>query len=136
MATDEGVLGRTLGCLFFARWHGRCIARIGSAKLYNVYRFENGDAAMHLLFRDHTISDLDWLCVLGDASARSSAPPDRKTLRNAAQPVLDSGQRCRRFNDPGWRKCVGVLPAIRVVNFFAASMTRFTKTRHRGRDNV
>ena len=57
MATDEGVLGRTLGVSFARDGEGR-LPGDAAEKLYNVHRYENGQTEMHLVFRDHTISDL------------------------------------------------------------------------------
>ncbi|HST09897.1 MAG TPA: glycoside hydrolase family 57 protein, partial [Terriglobales bacterium] len=57
MATDEGILGRSTG-LFFARdGEGRLAGHLAE-KLYTIYQYENGPSKMHLVFRDHTISDL------------------------------------------------------------------------------
>jgi len=57
MATDEGVLGRSLGVNFSRDGSGRLNADLAQ-RLYTIYRYENDDARMNLLFRDHTLSDL------------------------------------------------------------------------------
>src|SRR6266446_6615274 len=89
MATDEGVLGRSTG-LFFAREHGRLPTNVAE-KLYNIHRYENGSTAMHLVFRDHTISDLIGFVYSG-------MPPDDAArhlignIKEAAKPVLAQGR--------------------------------------------
>ncbi len=57
MATDEGVLGRTLGTSFLRDGYGH-LDSDGAQRLYTIYRYENNDTRMNLLFRDHTLSDL------------------------------------------------------------------------------
>src|SRR5713101_6860440 len=57
MATDEEVLGRSLGISFSRDSHGHLTGDL-AAKLYAIHRFENGKTEMHMIFRDHTISDL------------------------------------------------------------------------------
>src|SRR5262249_47319959 len=57
MATDEGVLGRSLGFEFTRDNHG-VLSTGGAERLYQVYRFEKARAPVHLLFRDHALSDL------------------------------------------------------------------------------
>jgi alpha-amylase/alpha-mannosidase (GH57 family) len=57
MATDEGVLQRTLGINLSRDGYGH-LQSDGAHRLYTIYRYENGDARMNLLFRDHTLSDL------------------------------------------------------------------------------
>ena len=57
MATDEGVLGRSLD-FNFARDGGGHLPADGAERLYNIYRYEKGDTRMHMVFRDHRLSDL------------------------------------------------------------------------------
>jgi len=60
-------------------------------KLYNIYRYENGSTAMHLVFRDHTISDLIGFVYSG-------MPPGEAArhlignIKEAAKPVLAKGR--------------------------------------------
>ncbi len=90
MATDEGILGRSTG-LFFARdGEGRLAGHLAE-KLYTIYRYENGPAAMHMLFRDHTISDLIGFVYSG-MPANDAAQHLLQNIQRAAQPVLDRGQ--------------------------------------------
>jgi alpha-amylase/alpha-mannosidase (GH57 family) len=90
MATDEGVLGRTTG-LFLARDGQGRLPDYLAEKLYTIYRYENGPASMHLLFRDHTISDLIGFVYSG-MPAQEAGNHLIQNIRRAAQPVLDRGQ--------------------------------------------
>jgi len=90
MATDEGVLGRSLGWNFVRDGAGR-LAASSAEKLYTIYRFESGHTAMHLIFRDHTISDLVGFVYSGMPAAEA-APHLLNNIKQAAQPVLDQGR--------------------------------------------
>jgi alpha-amylase/alpha-mannosidase (GH57 family) len=90
MATDEGVLGRSLGIYFARDGNGRLPWHLGE-KLYNIHRYENGETSMHLVFRDHTISDLVGFVYSG-MPAPEAANHLMENIRQAAQPVLDSGR--------------------------------------------
>jgi len=57
MATDEGVLGRSLGHEMGRETDG-FLDRISAEKLYNIYRWEGDGQTMNMVFRDHRISDL------------------------------------------------------------------------------
>ena len=57
MASDEGVLGRTLNT-FFQRGGGDRLSAGSAQMLYNIYRYESHDTEMNLIFRDHALSDL------------------------------------------------------------------------------
>jgi len=90
MATDEGVLGRSTG-LFFARdGNGRMPAPLAE-KLYNIHRYENGSTAMHLVFRDRTISDLIGFVYSGMPPAEA-ARHLLGNIKEAAKPVLAKGR--------------------------------------------
>ena len=90
MATDEGVLGRSTG-LFFARdGNGRLPGHLAE-QLYNIYRYENGSTAMHLVFRDHTLSDLIGFVYSGMPPA-DAARHLINNIKDAAKPVLDKGR--------------------------------------------
>ncbi len=90
MATDEGVLGRSTG-LFFARdGNGRLPGNLAE-KLYNIHRYENGSTAMHLVFRDHTISDLIGFVYSGMPPA-DAARHLLNNIKEAAKPVLAKGR--------------------------------------------
>jgi alpha-amylase/alpha-mannosidase (GH57 family) len=90
MATDEGVLGRSLGFAFNRDREGR-LSPEGASRLYTIYRYSDGDAHMHLLFRDHRISDLIGFVYAG-MSAADAANHLINSLRAAAEPVLRQGQ--------------------------------------------
>ena len=90
MATDEGVLGRSLG-IFFARDSTGRLPPDLAAKLYTVHRFESGSTAMHMVFRDHTLSDLVGFVYSGMA-AGEAAQHLMQNIKQAAQPLLDAGQ--------------------------------------------
>ena len=90
MATDEGVLGRSTGSFFARDGNGRLPAHLAE-KLYNIHRYENGSTAMHLIFRDHTISDLIGFVYSGMAPA-DAAQHLINNLKDAARPVLDKGR--------------------------------------------
>jgi alpha-amylase/alpha-mannosidase (GH57 family) len=90
MATDEGVLGRSTG-LFFARdGNGRLPAHLAE-RLYNIHRYENGSTAMHMVFRDHTISDLIGFVCSGMPPA-DAARHLLGNIKEAARPVLERGR--------------------------------------------
>src|SRR6202163_2932136 len=90
MATDEGVLGRSQG-LFFARdGNGRLPGNLAE-KLYNIHRYENGSTTMHMVFRDHTISDLIGFVYSGMPAAEAGTHLIQN-IKNAAAPVLAQGR--------------------------------------------
>jgi alpha-amylase/alpha-mannosidase (GH57 family) len=90
MATDEGVLGRSLGVNFSRDGYGYLNSDLAH-RLYTIYRYENNDARMNLIFRDHTLSDLIGFVY-------SSMPPQDAAnnlihkIRESAQPILANGQ--------------------------------------------
>ena len=90
MATDEEVLGRTLGISFSRDGAGR-LSPDAAARLYTMYRYESGPTAMHLIFRDHTISDLIGFVYSG-MPPQDAANHLVSSIQQAAQPVLDSGR--------------------------------------------
>ena len=90
MATDEGVLGRTLGINFSRDGAGR-LSLQNAEKLYNIHRFEGSSAQMHLIFRDHTISDLVGFVYSGMPPADAGAHLIQN-IKQAAQPILDKGR--------------------------------------------
>jgi len=90
MATDEGVLGRSLG-VNFARDTGGALPPGLAAKLYRVWRFEQGATRMHLVFRDHPLSDLIGFVYSG-VPPKEAAAHLIQSIRKAAQPVLAAGE--------------------------------------------
>jgi alpha-amylase/alpha-mannosidase (GH57 family) len=89
MATDEGVLGRTLGVFFSRDRYGR-LERALAEKLYTIYRYEHAGTEMHLVFRDHTISDLVGFVYSG-MPAPEAAEHLMRNIRDSARPLLDHG---------------------------------------------
>src|SRR5882672_973598 len=90
MATDEGVLGRSTGVFFQRDGNGRLPAHLAE-RLYNIHRYENGETAMHMVFRDHTISDLIGF-VYSSMDPRDAARHLLHNIKGAAQPVLAQGR--------------------------------------------
>jgi len=89
MATDEGVLGRSLG-VDFSRDGGCRLPLDKAERLYTIHRFENKQTSMHLIFRDHTISDLIGFVYSG-MHAQDAAAHLMHNIREAAQPLLEKG---------------------------------------------
>jgi alpha-amylase/alpha-mannosidase (GH57 family) len=90
MATDEGVLARSLGVPFERNSQGKLVS--GSAeRLYNIYRYEKGDTRMNLIFRDHQLSDLIGFVYAG-MGAKEAAAHLIQRIKDNAQSVLSHGQ--------------------------------------------
>jgi alpha-amylase/alpha-mannosidase (GH57 family) len=89
MATDEGVLARTLGTPSTRDGHGR-LPDAAASKLYTIHRYENGPARMNLIFRDHAISDLIGFVYSG-MPPQEAADHLMRNIRESAEPVLRSG---------------------------------------------
>ena len=90
MATDEGVLGRSTGLVFWRDGEGRLPTHLAE-KLYTIHRYENGQTAMHFVFRDHTISDLIGFVYSG-MPPKEAAQHLIQNIQTAAQPVLNTGR--------------------------------------------
>src|SRR5579862_2952799 len=60
-------------------------------KLYTIHRYESGDTQMHLIFRDHTISDLIGFVYSG-MPPQEAANHLMHNIQQAAQPVLSKGK--------------------------------------------
>ena len=90
MATDEGVLSRSLNFNFVRDGGGRLTGG-GPERLYTLHRYEKNDTRMNMLFRDHTMSDLIGFVYSGMAP-NEAAQHLLNNIRNAAQPVLDQGR--------------------------------------------
>ena len=90
MATDEGVLGRSLKYFFSRDGQGHLDAN-AAAKLYTIYKFENGPTEMNLIFRDHTLSDLVGFVYSG-MPPQDAAQHLIHNIKQAGQPLLDNGQ--------------------------------------------
>src|SRR5262245_1436086 len=90
MATDEGVLGRSLGFEFARDNHGE-LNPGGAERLYQVYRFEQGHAPVHLLFRDHALSDLIGFVYSG-MQVKEAVQHFMKRLNDSVQPLKSKGR--------------------------------------------
>jgi alpha-amylase/alpha-mannosidase (GH57 family) len=90
LATDEGVLSRTTGMSFMRDGQGR-LPDVSAEKLYTVNRYENGPTGMHLIFRDHAISDLIGFVYSG-MPPKEAAEHLMRNIKDSAQPVLSSGR--------------------------------------------
>src|SRR6202158_913115 len=86
MATDEGVLGRSLGTHFPRDGNGYLNSE-GAHRLYTIYGYENADTRMNLLFRDHTLSDLIGFVYSGMLPQDAANTLIHK-IKESAQPIL------------------------------------------------
>jgi alpha-amylase/alpha-mannosidase (GH57 family) len=90
MATDEGVLCRSLGTIFQRNGNGM-LDDESSAQLYQIFRWQQGAAEMSMLFRDHSLSDLIGFVYSG-VPAREAADDFIRRVKQAAEPVLAQGK--------------------------------------------
>ncbi len=89
MASDEEVLGRSLGVSFSRDGNGYLPPDLAE-KLYTIYRFENSQTEMKLIFRDHAISDFIGFVYSG-MPPQEAANHLMNSIRQSAQPVLNKG---------------------------------------------
>ena len=89
MATDEGVLGRSLGLFFSRDGDGRLSSDLAH-RLYTIYRYEKADTRMNLIFRDHTLSDLIGFVYSGMPPQEAANNLIQK-IKECAQPILAHG---------------------------------------------
>ncbi len=90
LASDEGVLGRSLGTSF-TRDEGGCLDAASAKQLYQVFRWEQDSAAIHVLFRDHSLSDLIGFVYSGVPAAEAAEDFVRRA-KQCAEPVLRRGK--------------------------------------------
>src|SRR5579872_3452266 len=90
MATDEGVLGRSIDFNFHRSDKG-ALPPGGAEKLYTIYQYEKNQTRMRLFFRDHTLSDLIGF-VYSAMPARDAANHLIHSIKESAKPVLESGK--------------------------------------------
>lgn len=90
LATDEGVLGRSLG-INFDRDHNGKLTGDGPDRLYQIYRYEKSSAPINLVFRDHSLSDLIGFVYAG-MPARDAASDFVRRIKQSAEPVLRKGR--------------------------------------------
>jgi alpha-amylase/alpha-mannosidase (GH57 family) len=92
MATDEGVLARTLGVNFSRDGYGH-LDLDGAHRLYTIYRYENAisDTEMNLIFRDHSLSDLIGFVYSG-MPPQDAANNLIHKIKESAKSVIANGQ--------------------------------------------
>src|SRR6266853_3413990 len=90
MATDEGVLGRSLGINFSRDGSGNLTSDLAQ-QLYTVYRYENSHSEMNLIFRDHTLSDLIGFVYSGMPPQGAATNLIHK-IKESAQSIIAKGQ--------------------------------------------
>ncbi len=90
MATDEGVLGRSLETNLSSDGHGHLNVE-SAQRLYTIYRYENGETRMNLLFRDHTLSDLIGFVYSG-MPPREAANNLIQKIKESVQPIIAKGK--------------------------------------------
>jgi alpha-amylase/alpha-mannosidase (GH57 family) len=90
MATDEGVLGRTLNHFLERDLKGQLTPE-SADQLFRIYRYEKGETRMHMVFRDHRLSDLIGFVYQGMPAA-DAAQHLLTSIHLSAKPVLDSGR--------------------------------------------
>jgi alpha-amylase/alpha-mannosidase (GH57 family) len=90
VASDEGVLGRSLNSPISRDSAGR-LAVGGAERLYTIYRYQKDAATVHMLFRDHALSDLIGFVYAGMPAVQAADDFIRK-IRESAQPVLSAGK--------------------------------------------
>src|SRR5262249_22651145 len=90
LASDEGVLGRSLATSFI-RDSGGCLGSSSAQQLYQVFRWEQENAAIHVLFRDHSLSDLIGFVYFG-MPATEAARDFIHRVKQCAGPVLQKGR--------------------------------------------
>jgi len=89
MATDEGVLGRSLGLFFSRDGYGYLNSDLAH-RLYTIYRYENAGAEMNLIFRDHTLSDLIGFVYSG-MPPQDAANNLIHKIKESAKPITNAG---------------------------------------------
>ncbi|HEY0564915.1 MAG TPA: hypothetical protein VGC88_04980, partial [Terriglobales bacterium] len=90
MATDEGVLGRSKNS-YFGRDSQGALSPDCADELYRVYRYEQEEQEISLVFRDHSLSDLIGFVYAG-MEAKDAATHFVRQLKASAAPVLASGR--------------------------------------------
>jgi alpha-amylase/alpha-mannosidase (GH57 family) len=90
MATDEGVLARSLGTNFSRDGYGN-LHPDGARCLYTIYGYENGATRMNLIFRDHTLSDLIGFVYSG-MPPQDAANNLIHKIKESAKSVIVNGQ--------------------------------------------
>lgn len=89
MASDEGVLGRSLNRSLSRDAEGR-LDRISTEMLYKIYRWERDGLTMHMIFRNRRISDLVGFVYSGMPAAEAAAHL-LQTIQQSAKPLTANG---------------------------------------------
>jgi alpha-amylase/alpha-mannosidase (GH57 family) len=90
MATDEGVLCRSLGTIFQRNGTGTLDAD-SAGQLYQIFRWQQDAAEMSMVFRDHSLSDLIGFVYSG-VPPREAADDFIRRVKLAAEPVMTKGK--------------------------------------------
>ncbi len=90
MATDEGVLGRSLD-FHFGRHNGDRLPGEAAERLYNIHRYEKDGTRMHMVFRDHHLSDLIGFVYSG-MPPQDAAGHLIQSIKDSAQPIVEKGK--------------------------------------------
>lgn len=90
LATDEGVLGRSIGFLFHRDGSGKLDPE-GAERLYQIYRWEQDEAHVNVFFRDHSLSDLIGFVYSG-VPPQEAARDFIHHVKDSAAPLLSKGQ--------------------------------------------
>ncbi|HLJ88408.1 MAG TPA: glycoside hydrolase family 57 protein [Candidatus Angelobacter sp.] len=90
VATDEGVLGRSLGTSFQRDGQGRLHAE-SAEKVYQIYKWEQNRDSVRMVFRDHSISDLIGFVYSGVA-AQDAATDFLRRIRESCTSLLSQGK--------------------------------------------
>ncbi len=90
MATDEGVLGRSLHIYFGRSREGKLHESV-AAELYNIYQMPGESVPMHMVFRDHSLSDLIGFVYAG-MEPRDAAQHFIGQIKQSASSVIAQGK--------------------------------------------
>jgi alpha-amylase/alpha-mannosidase (GH57 family) len=90
LATDEGVLGRSLGTSFDRDDKG-CLDESAAETLYQIFRWEREGAGVNVVFRDHSLSDLIGFVYSG-APPRAAAEDFIWRIKESADPIIKKGK--------------------------------------------
>jgi alpha-amylase/alpha-mannosidase (GH57 family) len=90
MASDEGVLCRSLGTIFHRDGSGK-LEPDSAAQLYQIFHWQQDAAEMSMVFRDHSLSDLIGFVYSG-VPAKEAADDFIRRVKQAAEPVLAKGK--------------------------------------------
>ena len=90
VATDEGVLGRSVETIFQRDGAGR-LSSASAQQLYQIFRWQQNTAEINIVFRDHSLSDLIGFVYSG-VPAKEAAADFIRRIKQAAEPLLQKGK--------------------------------------------